>query len=1205
MSPTDQAVGVRRERIWLLSQLATEPSVHHNALSLRIHGPVDVATVTRALDVVLARHEVLRTVFSFRGGEIVPAVLDGPVALTVVEELRALPAADRAAELARLTEEQLRAPFDLAASPPVRCTLVRLGPYRYELLVVAHQIAADRRSLELLGEEIGAVYQALVHGDAPEAGPAGSSFGELAEDAEARLSGGDLADSLDFWKHAVADLPDARSLPYQRSRPELGTQATGRTEFTVRSTVAARLRELASAERTDVSTVVLAGVVTLLHRQLRASDLVLGVPTDLRDAASADVVGPLTETLPLRLRLPYDPTWREVVRVVRDGLRDVAAHREVPLQRLIEFARPERQLSMHPLFQILVAGAPAVPRPRTIGGVTFDPRLVDVARSPFDIEFRVADRDSLDGALSFQEELFARRNVDTIAEQLLHLLRQLAEDPDTRLSNVALIGGDERERILYGWNRTAVDYPRDALVHELFEQWADRTPQAPALLWEETGYTYAELDRRANQLAHYLRELGAGRETRIGLHFGYSAEWVVSALATLKVGAAYVPLDPSYPADRLAMMCRSADVEILLSHVGAGESPETPGVRRVLVDSEPAIADQPGDRLATEVRPDQLAYVMFTSGSTGRPKGIAVSHRNIVRTVRGITYTRFAPGDSVAQGSNISFDATTLETWGALLNGARLVGLRKSDLLEPQRLRAQLVENEIDMMFLPAALMKQLVAEAPATFASLRYFQSGGEQADYHTHRRIIANGVPENLINPYGPTETTVNATAYRTNDLTDDEQHVPIGFPLANTTCYVLDQYWQPVPAGVVGELFIGGDGVSRGYLGQPGLTAEKFVPDPYGEAAGARMYRTGDLARYRADGAIEFLGRADRQIKIRGFRVEPGEVEAAVLLSGQVKEVSVQVGDDAGGDHQLVAYLVPSAPDPDLAGLREFMREQVPSYMVPALYVPVPSLPLNANGKLDIRALAEFAPSASAQAEPAQSEQAEPSTATEGRLDALMTGVLALTGMGVHDDFFRAGGDSLKAVALVTRARTMFRLDIPLSAVFRNPTVASLAAEIDRLRAAPAAPAQPVRSRPEAKQDKQIQVTAPPVAAPAPQEVRPVARAGASTQDRVVEIWQEVLDVSGLGPDDDFFMLGGHSLKVTRVASRVKAVFGVNVPLRLLFANSTVKAFADAVDSLLEPSGPADPLPTPSDPAPADPVTGLENLIDEVRRIADEAE
>lgn len=1152
-----------RERIWFLSQFAEDPSLYHLGLETGIHGPVDITLLKRALETVVARYEVLRTVFALRDGNVVTGVLDEPPHLASEEDLRSLPAAARAAELARRTGQLLRTPFDLAAEPPIRFALLRLGRNHHLLFIVVHRIAADPHSARMLGEEIAAAYEGRM---SPE--PAGRSFGAFAEDVRTRIADGELSGTAEYWKRLLADLPDPLPLPAQRPRPELGTSRTRRLGFTIRHAVAAKLRELAAATETDGTTTVLAAFTILLHRELRTPDLVVGMPVDLRDTASPGAVGPFTEARPLRLRLPHDPTWREVIAVVRDSRAGVVAHRELPLRRLVEFANAERHPSMHPMFQILAANEPDGRGPSTRAGVTFDTHAVDVARSPYDLELRVGEQRHgvLECWLVFREELFAEEDMRALAERLLRLVRTMVADPDVHLSASALIDGDERERILYDWNRTSVEFPRNAIVHELFEQWADRTPDAPALYWEGATHTYAELDRRANQLARYLRRLGATKESRIGLHFGYAAEWVISALASLKVGAAYVPLDPAYPPERLAMMCEDAGVEILLTHAGVDADPGS--ARRVFVDDEPAIDAESEERLGVDVEPNQLAYVMFTSGSTGRPKGIAVTHRNIVRTVIGITYTRFAPGDSVAQGSNISFDATTLETWGALLNGARLVGLRKADLLEPQRLRRQLVEHEIDMMFLPAALMKQLVAEAPGTFASLRYFQSGGEQADHHTHQRIIGNGVPENLINPYGPTETTVNATAYRTNDLTDAERHVPIGYPLANTTCYVLDQYWQPVPAGVVGELFIGGDGVSRGYLGQSALTAEKFVPDPFGETSGARLYRTGDLARHRGDGVIEFLGRADRQVKIRGFRVEPAEVEAAVLASGQVKEVSVQVGVDAGGDQVLVAYLVPAGPEPDLARLRELMRAQVPPYMVPGAFVPLAALPLNANGKLDSRALKEFAPSAS-DGEPV----VEPRTATEGRLDALMTGILQVAEMGVHDDFFSLGGDSFQAVAVVTRARTMFRTDIPLSAFFRNPTVASFAAELDRLRSAPvAAPPAPA---PEVV-----------VAPPEPVVVTPAPLPGRSTLAQLVEIWQEVLDVTDLGPDDDFFALGGHSLKVTRVASRVKATFGVNVPLRLLFANPTVKAFANAVDDLLTPGE-----------RRADPVAGLEDLLDEL--------
>ncbi|MBN6038823.1 non-ribosomal peptide synthetase [Amycolatopsis sp. 195334CR] len=1161
---------MRQEQAWFLSQLTTEPALHHHAVAVRLHGPLDAAVLGRAVAAVVAGHELLGSTFSFQDGEVViDGVKEAAALPESAEDLRDFAAADRGARLARITERELHRPFDLAAGPPIRFNLVRLGRFDHELLIVVHRIAADRRSADLIATAIMTAYHDLAEGRSPKTTEPGRTFADCEEDFRTRYHGGELADSAEFWKRTVTDLPDAPALPNQRSRPEAGTRVTGRADFGVRSSIAAGLRELAAAEDTSVTTVVAAAFAVLLHRQLRTPELVLGVPVDSREAGAEQAIGPFTEALVLRLRLPHDPTWREAVQAVRDGIREVEAHGEIPFRVLAGFARPDWHPSMHPLFQILVTGEPAAPPPRTVAGVTYDLRTVDPGRSPYDVELRVSESDVLSGALTFQEDLFDGQDMAGLAEQLVRLLRQAAAEPDRHLSNCALLGEDERERVLYGWNRTEVDFPRHSAVHELFEEWADRTPDAPALHWEGTTYTYAELDRRANQLAHYLRGLGATEETRIGLHFGYAAEWVVSALAALKAGAAYVPLDPSYPPDRLAMMCETAGVEILLTHAGAGESPETAGMRHVLVDEEQAIDAEPDTRPGIGAGPHQLAYVMFTSGSTGRPKGIAVTHRNIVRTVRGITYTRFAPGDSVAQGSNISFDATTLETWGALLNGARLVGLRKADLLEPQRLERQLVEHRIDMMFLPAALMKQLVAEAPHTFASLRYFQSGGEQADFHTHQRIIAHGPPENLINPYGPTETTVNATAYRTNGLTDAERHVPIGFPLANTTCYILDQYWQPVPAGVVGELFVGGDGVSRGYLGQPGLTAEKFVPDPYGEVPGARLYRTGDLARYRADGAIEFLGRADRQVKIRGFRVEPGEVEAAVLRSGQVREVSVQVGVDAGGDQVLVAYFVPAVPGADPAALREFTREQVPTYMVPGVFVPLPALPLNANGKLDTGALREFLPSA------VPAELVEPRTATEGRLDVLLTTALQVPAISVHDNFFRLGGDSAKAVALVLRARTVFGMDLPLSSFFGNPTVAGFAAEIDRLRTGGVVVPEP--------EPVPVPVPVEPVRRPSPPPVR--VESGGSTSARLVEIWREVLDLPDLGPEDDFFANGGHSLKVTRVASRVKAEFGVNVPLRLLFANPTVIAFARAVDELLQPGSGA---------------RGLDALLDEVERL-----
>jgi amino acid adenylation domain-containing protein len=577
--------------------------------------------------------------------------------------------------------------------------------------------------------------------------------------------------------------------------------------------------------------------------------------------------------------------------------------------------------------------------------------------------------------------------------------------------------------------------------------------------------TYLQLDERANRLANHLRGKGVGRESelaseplntalssrneatgspsprlrgdgqsRVGICAGFGADWAVAALAVVKAGGAYVPLDPSYPPQRLEFMCQDADVALVLVQESLRGLLKDQPAPVVVLDGETdpvAIAGESADAPTDVSTPGSLAYVMYTSGSTGRPKGVGVIHRNIVRLVRNTNYVDINPGDSVAQVSNLSFDAATFELWGALLGGARLVGIPKDDLLSAPALAKSLRANKIDVMFLTTSVARQLAAEAPETVSPLRCLVFGGEAADARTVAAFLGAGVPE-VLNAYGPTETTTFATTYPSAEVPRPDDVIPIGRPIANTTVHLLDEYLQPVGPGRIGEICIGGDGVARGYLGRPDLTAEKFIPDPFGRP-GDRLYRTGDLGRYRTDGAIEFLGRADRQVKIRGFRIEPGEVENCLHETGRVREVTVQVRRDASGEPMLVGYVVPAEPDLSMDELTGQLRETLPAHLVPAALVRLDALPVTENGKLDTAALPD--PTV------AVAEPAEASTETERLVLAIWREVLARPDIGVHDDFFLLGGHSIKAGQVMTRVRAALEISAPLRLIFDNPTVATL--------------------------------------------------------------------------------------------------------------------------------------------------------------------
>lgn len=1180
---------------WLFQQLVPESAVHHLPLVTTIRGPLDTDALRRSLQTVVTRHNALRTRFHW-DGETLLQTIDESSPQFAIYDLEDLDVAERDRRLAGIRSERIRRPFAPADGPPVRFSLAVLDIAEYELLTVAHRLVADEASLGIFARDLCDCYATFAQRRKP-ALPAppfqfpshgrwlserartdGLAPGDTSQHQGAEAPGqhpgprsGTLSTAENDLRETLADLPDPLELPFAGPRGTDPTPVMDTVRFELPEHLTARLRELADQEGVCGYTATLTAFVVLLHRYTQSRDIVLATESAGRSRPGAqEVIGAFAEPTLLRARLPWDPTWREALRAVRDGLRTIV-DREATFQEILSVVRPVRHLDTHPMSQVFVAPLPAGAGRRTCGEVSFDFSLAASGQSRYDLELRLDDGA---GYLGYRTEMFTRERAETILGHFTALVEQMVARPDTHLSNLSLLTPQEYDRVVREWNQTVTDYPRGRTITELFEAWSEHAPNALALQWDTYSCTYRELEVRANQLAHHLRGLGVGTETSVGLYFGYTADWVIAALATLKAGGVYVPLDPSYPSERLTAMCADANVKVLLLHSTVSDGLDYQDVKRVYVDSEAAtIASAPTIRPNVGVTPDNLAYIMFTSGSTGRAKAIGVTHRNVVRTVCNTPYVDFRPGDVVGQASNISFDASTFEAWGALLNGSRLVGLRREDTLAPDRLRAQLIHHGITIFFLPAALMKQIVAERPDTFSSLRYFFSGGEQADLHTIRRMLRHGPPVHLINPYGPTETTVFAVVYRCNDMDPEETYVPIGNPIGNTTAYVLDPYLQPVPVGVVGELFIGGDGVARGYVGQPDLTAEKFIADPFTDRPGSRLYRTGDQARYRPDGTIDFLGRVDRQVKIRGFRVEPAEIESCLLDSGLLREVSVQAGTDRSGDQTLVAYLVSAKPDLDLELLRDFARRRLPVYMVPGAFVPLESFPLNANGKLDIPALRTAAPLI------AGTSPDDRVTPAQERLLSIWSAVLGVD-PGPHDDFFALGGDSIQAVRALTRIGSALGVSLPFRWAFEHRTVAALAAAIDELRT-----------------DAATTSMVGTVVSGAPtDESQPGA--GGGRMEQMLAIWRDVLEVPELGPDDDFFLNGGHSLKVTRVVSRVKSTFGLDVPVRLLFDNRTAREFALALDALPpeEPGSPPSPIVRGADG------DDIESLLDKIEQLSD---
>ncbi len=762
------------------------------------------------------------------------------------------------------------------------------------------------------------------------------------------------------------------------------------------------------------------------------------------------LLGFFVNTLVIRTGLSGDPTFAQVLRRLRDDLLADYAHQNVPFERLVEELQPERSLSHTPLFQTVFtlqsAAVPALEWP----GLSLTPLALDAGIAKFDLTMVLSqDGDRIVGGLEYSTDLFDGATVVRWLEHYRNLLVAVAERPGTRLADLPLLGSAERHQVLAEWNDKRTAYPADRSLARLFEARAAENPGAVALSFSGESLSFQELNEAANRLAWHLRMLGVGVEAPVAVCLDRSPQMVVAFLAIVKAGGYYVPLDPAYPADRLRWMLDDSRATVLLTRGGLAAELSGRGAWIVDLDGErELIATQPVESLPEGADPAGLAYVMYTSGSTGRPKGVAIPQRGIVRLLLETDYVRLGPGDRIAQISNVSFDAATFEIWGTLLCGACLVGIPKEVALSYKELAAELRDQKITALFLTAALFQQIAHESPGAFAGVRTLLVGGQEVDAVAARIVLAEAPPERLLNGYGPTESTTFAATYSIGNLEPGMRNVPIGRPIANTRLHILDRGLGPVPLGAAGRLYIGGDGLGRGYWQWPELTAERFVPDPFGEP-GARLYDSGDLARFLPDGRILFLGRTDDQVKVRGFRIELGEIEAALAGHPQTASAAVLALRTGTGDQRLVAYVVPrdgGGSEAALrASLRDHLRERLPEHMIPSAFVVLAALPLTPNGKVDRRAL----PAPGITSRHQQEGFLAPQTFTEQVLAEIWSELLGVEPVGRHDDFFALGGHSLLATQAVSRVRRTFQIEIPLQSLFQSPTLAELAQEIEALR------------------------------------------------------------------------------------------------------------------------------------------------------------
>jgi amino acid adenylation domain-containing protein/natural product biosynthesis luciferase-like monooxygenase protein len=1039
--PEHLPLSFAQERLWVLEQIEAAGGAYNVPASVRLRGRLDEGALERSFAALVDRHEALRTRFSSIDGTPVQVIdAKGRFELEQID-LSALDAEERAIAVRRHAGEIAGARFDLERGPLFRAVLLRLSGEEHVVVVVMHHIVSDGWwSLGVLIREVGALYAANVEGRPSPLAELSIQYADYALWQREWLQGEVLARQVGYWKDRLRGAPAALDLPSDRARPAVQSFRGAAHGFALSKELSAALAEVARSEGATPFMVLLAAFQILLSRWSGQSNIVVGTPTAGRTHRETEgLIGFFVNMLALRTDLSGEPSFRELLGRVKEVALGAYAHQDLPFEKLVEELQPVRDLSRQPIFQVLLALQNVPQETLELPGLKLSRVPGEDVTAKFDLSLYLQETDQgLRGHFEYATDLFESSTIERLAGHFETLLEGIVSDADSAISALPLLGEAERHRLLREWNATAADYPADQCLHELFAEQARRTPEAVAVVFEDQELTYGELDRRSNQLAHHLRDLGVGPEVVVGLYVERSLEMVIGLLGILKAGGAYLPLDPSYPAERLTYMLEDARSPVLVTQAGLEDvlPRQASHVVRLGGDSE-ELSATPTTVPISGIGANNLAYVIYTSGSTGWPKGVMVSHGSVVNFLSSMAD---APGlessDTLAAVTALSFDIAGLEIYLPLLRGARLAVMPRTAVLDGRQLQQQLAAVGARVLQATPAMWRML-REAGWEVEGVKVL-CGGEALPVDLAQWLTAGS--GHVWNLYGPTETTIWSAASRL----EGGGRVTIGGPIGNTQIYVLDARLQAVPIGVCGELYVGGLGLGRGYLRRFGLTAERFVPSPFG--SGERLYRTGDVARWRADGNLEFLGRCDHQVKIRGYRIELGEIAATLLQSPGVRQAVVVAREDEPGNKWLVAYIVGEGTALETSELRAHLKNRLPEYMVPAVFVALAAMPLTPNGKVDYKALP--APEGRPQG---LVEYVAPRTPSEEMLAGMWAEVLGLERVGVHDNFFELGGHSLLATRVIARARKTFEVELPLRVLFEAPTIDALAEEILRRKVA----------------------------------------------------------------------------------------------------------------------------------------------------------
>jgi amino acid adenylation domain-containing protein len=1020
-----------QQRLWFLDQLEGENATYNIPLTLRLDGKLNRVALEQSLRELMQRHETLRTTFSKVNGK--PVQLIHPLSaisyqLSVID-LQELPPEEQSTE--GLVNENAGCPFDLSKGPLFRTMLLQLSSESHVLLVNMHHIISDGWSMEIIIRELLTLYEAFSQGQPSPLPPLPIQYADFAYWQRQWLTGEPLKKQLHYWQQQLTGAPALLELPTDRPRPPI-QRFIGTTEhLQITPDITARLKHLSQRTGTTLFMTLLSAFATLLSRYSGTSDIVIGSPIANRTHSQLEsLIGFFVNTLVLRIDLESNPRFNELLQRVRRVALDAYAHQDLPFEQLVEEIHPERNLSHTPLFQVMfVLQNASMETLELSSGLTLTPSVPESIIAKFDLTLSMAETDQgLKGIIEYNTDLFDNATIRRMVGHFQTLLEGIVANPRQHIQELPLLTAIEHQQLM-AWNDTAVDYPQDQCIHQLFEAQVERTPDAIAVVFEDQQLTYRDLNQKANQLAHYLLSLDVKPEVLVGLCVERSLDMVIGLLGILKAGGAYLPLEPAYPTTRLAFMLEEAGVPVLLTQSSLVEELPSTTAAVVCLDTEsfsPFSTDNP----VSGVSSDNLAYVIYTSGSTGQPKGVLVEHKGLCNLAQAqIQKFGVQSGSRLLQFVSLSFDVAISDLVTTWCSGATLYLVNQDVLLSPTGLIRVLNDQSITHLEIPASVLGVFpAAELPA----LQSLIVGGETCS----AALVAQWSKERrFFNVYGPTEATVCTTI--AEQCQTGQGKPPIGRPIANTQVHILDD--QPVPIGVPGEIHIGGVGLARGYLNRPELTQEKFIPNPFSNDPNSRLYKTGDLARYLPDGNIEFLGRIDNQVKIRGFRIELGEIEAVLTTHPKIRECVVIVHEASQTDKRLLAYLVPHQEQIiEKTELRRFLKERLPDYMIPSAFVTLEALPLTPNGKIDRRALAQLSVNSYQLSE---ESFVLPRTPEEEVLAAIWADVLGIERVGVHDNFFELGGHSLLATQVMSRVRETFSVDLPLRVLFELPTIAGL--------------------------------------------------------------------------------------------------------------------------------------------------------------------